>query len=104
MKKLYRDENGCLTVTMQELFKLTEAAGQEYYRTGAIYRYSTDNEEYVLIGRDEDLMHFQSFGGRHLFIPVYSLGTFLPWISSVGRELEFVEPGPDGVTPVTFSA
>ena len=99
MQKLYRDENGQLTVKLEELFKLTEADGLEYYRIGAIYRYHKDDDEYVLTERDGGLMHFQSFGGKHLFIPCYSLGSFLPWIASEDLELEFVEAGPDGVTP-----
>ena len=91
MKLQYRDENGHLTVTPHELRRLTEDAGREYYRIGNIYNYRRDGQEYVLTGITNDLMHFQTFGRGHLFIPGESCGTFLPGIADPDLTLELVE-------------
>lgn len=91
MKKKFRNEKGQLTVKLDEIGKLTQKTANSYYRVGRIYLNHMDDEEYVFIAKDEVVVHFQSFSGKNLFIPLDSLGTFLPDIASEGMELEFVE-------------
>lgn len=92
--KRYRDEKGQLTMTLEQLKKETLAEAASYYRPGSIYQSAADGREYVYLDPvpgDEGLAHFQSFDGYNLFIPVDSLGTFLPDVASEGMELTFVE-------------
>lgn len=90
----YRDESGRLTVTLQELHRLTEAEGREYYQIGNIYYSHEHRDEYVLVEiADGILMHFQAFGAGHLFIPCESCGTFIPGIADPDLALELVEYG-----------
>lgn len=93
MKK-YRNENGQLTMTLDQIKKETAAEAASYYRPGSIYQNGADGLEYVYLiptSGDGELAHFQSFDGYNLFIPVDSLGTFLPDVASEGNELFFVE-------------
>lgn len=93
MKK-YRNENGQLAMTLDQLKKETAAEAASYYRPGSIYQSAADGREYVYllpVPGNEELAHFQSFDGCNLFIPVDSLGTFLPDVASEGMELAFVE-------------
>lgn len=87
MKKRYRDENGKLTCTLDSLSRATEKEGREYYTRGCTYLYMGDGREYVYIEDDGVLIHFQSFDGHNLFVPLDSCGTFLPDIASDGMEL-----------------
>lgn len=89
--KRFRDENGKLTMSLQKIRRETKAEGNEYFQVGGIYLNAEDAEEYVLIEKDDCLVHFQSFGTRNLFIPADSLGTFLPDVASHGMELTRVE-------------
>ncbi len=92
--KRYRNEKGQLTMTLEQLKKETSAEAASYYRPGSIYQSAADGREYVYLlpaPGDGELAHFQSFDGYNLFIPVDSLGTFLPDIASEGNELFFVE-------------
>lgn len=86
MKK-YRDENGRLTMSLDQIKKETAAEAAKYYRIGGLYFNFEDFREYVYISNCEELAHFQSFDGFNLFIPVDSLGTFLPDVASDGAEL-----------------
>ena len=89
MKK-YRNENGQLTMTLEQLKKETSAEASTYYRPGSIYLSAEDGREYVYllpIPGDRELAHFQSFDGYNLFIPVDCLGTFLPDVANEGHEL-----------------
>lgn len=79
--KRYRDENGRLIKGLEEIKKETAADAAEYYKIGSIYQYAVDGREYVYLENDDCLAHFQSFDGYNLFIPVDSLGTFLPDIA-----------------------
>ena len=92
--KRYRNENGQLTMTLDQIKKETVAEAASYYRPGSIYQSTADDREYVYLlptPGDGELAHFQSFDGYNLFIPVDSLGTFLPDVASEGNELFFVE-------------
>lgn len=92
--KRYRNENGQLTMTLDQIKKETAAEAASYYRPGNIYQNAADGREYVYllpVPGDGELAHFQSFDGYNLFIPVDSLGTFLPDVASEGMELIFVE-------------
>ena len=92
--KRYRNENGQLTMTLDQIKKETVAEADSYYRPGSIYQSAADSREYVYLlptPGDGELAHFQSFDGYNLFIPVDSLGTFLPDVASEGNELFFVE-------------
>lgn len=92
--KRYRNENGQLTMTLDQIKKQTAAEAASYYRPGNIYQNAADGQEYVYllpVPGDGELAHFQSFDGYNLFIPVDSLGTFLPDVASEGKELIFVE-------------
>lgn len=88
--KRYRDENGQLTMILEQLKKETAAEGAAYYHIGGIYFNFADFNEYVMIEAGT-LAHFQSFDGKNLFIPSDSLGTFLPDVASDGMELVEVE-------------
>lgn len=90
----YRDESGRLTMPLEQLKKLTEQEGREYYQIGNIYYSHSERDEYVLTEIIEGcLFHFESFGRRHLFVPCESAGTFIPGIASPGLALELVEYG-----------
>lgn len=92
--KRYRNENGQLTMTLDQIKKETAVEAANYYRPGNIYQSAADDREYVYLAptpEDSELAHFQSFDGYNLFIPVDSLGTFLPDVASKGKELIFVE-------------
>ena len=87
--KRYRNENGQLTMTLDQIKKETAAEAARYYRPGNIYQNIEDGREYVyLVPTPEggELAHFQSFDGYNLFIPVDSLGTFLPDVASKGTD------------------
>lgn len=88
MKKRYRDENGTLTVSLEELRELTEKEGKEYYQIGKTYRYHGEIYEYV--SNDDGLMTFES-DMKAFFIAEESCGTFLPDIASDGEAIELVE-------------
>lgn len=90
----YRNEKGQLAMSIEEVKRETATEAIEYYKPGSIYLNNADGREYVyLISESENgkLAHFQSFDGYNLFIPIDSLGTFLPDVASVGNELIFVE-------------
>ena len=89
--KRYRNAKGELTRIIKEIEKETLAEARKYYRLGGIYFNNADKREYVLIENDEILAHFKSFEGYNLFIPVASLGTFLPDVATQGTELVFTE-------------
>lgn len=92
--KRYRDENGNLTKSIEQVKKETAPEAMDYYKPGSIYLYKEDGREYVYCipePGDGELVHFLSFDGHHLFIPVECLGTFLPDVASEGKELIFVE-------------
>ena len=94
VEKRYRDENGHLTMSLEDLKKATLPEAMEYYKRGHIYYSATDGREYVYlipVPEDGELAHFQSFDGFNLFIPLESLGAFLPAVASAGNELIFVE-------------
>lgn len=78
MKKRYRDESGQLVESLEEIKKETAPEATQYYQIGMIYQYAVDGREYVYLENDDCLAYFQSFDGYNLFIPVDSLGTFLP--------------------------
>lgn len=92
--KRYRDENGRLTTTIDQIKREIRKEALDYYRSGKIYLNAADGREYVCLmwaPGDGELAHFQSFDGYNLFIPVDSLGTFLPDVASKGMELILVE-------------
>ena len=89
--KRFRNVTGQLTESIKSIAEKTLSEAMDYYRIGHIYLYKEDNREYVLIDLDNVLAQFQSFDGYNLFIPVASLGTFLPDVADEGRELIFVE-------------
>ena len=92
--KRYRNGKGQLAMTIEQIKKETAAEAANYYRSGCIYQNAEDDREYVYllpVPGDEELAHFQSFDGYNLFIPVDSLGTFLPDVASEGMELTFVK-------------
>lgn len=74
-----------------EIKRKTAAEARDYYKIGSIYTSMENNREYVYTENDGLLAHFQSFEGYNLFIPLDSLGTFLPDVADEGNELIFVE-------------
>lgn len=90
MKKRFRDENGNLTCTLQELYNITRHEADKYFQAGCIYLKAADQEEYILVNCEEELYFFHSFSGKKLFIPVENAGVFLPDIASEGMELILV--------------
>lgn len=87
MKKRFRDENGNLTCTLQELYNITRPEADKYFQVGWTYLNAADGEEYLFVECDEVLNYFKSFNGKHLFIPVETAGSFLPDVASEGMEL-----------------
>lgn len=85
--KRFRNADGTLTCSLSELNKATEQEGCAYYTYGCIYLNKKDEREYVHCGDDGILIHFKSFDGHNLFIPLESCGTFLPDVASEGMEL-----------------
>lgn len=90
--KRYRDAEGKLTVSLEELKQITRDEAADYYRPGKLYRYTADGEYYVYLSpiAPEEIVHFESLSGKELFIPRDSLGTFLPDVASDGNELTLV--------------
>ena len=95
MKKRYRDENGRLIVSLEELRELTKKEGKEYYQIGKTYRYHGDGEIYEYVSNDGGLMTFES-DMKAFFIAEESCGTFLPDIASDGEAIELVEIEEEG--------
>lgn len=89
--KRYRDKNGKLIKKLSEIEKLTAAEAATYYRVGGIYYSFVDFREYVYTATSDGLAEFRSFDGYTMFIPVASLGTFLPDVASAGMELVAVQ-------------
>lgn len=87
MMKRFRNQDGRLTMSLPELKKATAEEASKYYRIGGIYQYTGDSTKYTYVNKDNHLAYFQSIDGKNLFIPVDSLGTFLPDVASVGSEL-----------------
>ena len=88
--KRFRNADGKLNVTFEELKTATAQEAASYYQIGAIYKNADDNREYVYLENDDCLAYFQSFDGYNLFIPVDSLGTFLPEVADDDRVLVLV--------------
>lgn len=90
--KRYRDADGRLTVSLEELKRATRDEAADYYRPGKLYLYAGDGEYYVYLSSiaPEEIAHFESFNGKELFIPRNSLGTFLPDVAADGNELILV--------------
>lgn len=88
--KRYRDENGRLVESLEEIKKQTAPEAAKYYKVGSIYQYADDGREYVYLANDDCLAHFQSFDGYNLFIPIDALGSFLPDVADDDRVLEIV--------------
>lgn len=86
--KRYRDENGKLLMSLEEIKKATVEEGRSYYKKGHIYKYK--DIEYVLI-EVGPLYWFQSFEGYNLFVTDDSIGTHLPEVASDGLELILIE-------------
>lgn len=86
MKKC-RNEKGQLTSSIEAIKKETFVEAENYYQLGGSYFNNADDTEYVYIENDGVLSHFKSSDNCHLFIPVSSLGTFLPDIATEGKEL-----------------
>lgn len=84
--KRYRNENGQLTISIEQLMKETAAEGAAYYQVGKEYLFFSEMRIYTLKEID-DLAHFESTDGHNLFIDPNGLGTFLPDIASDGCEL-----------------
>ena len=88
--KRFRDESGQLVESLEKIRKETASEAAKYYKVGSIYQYAVDGREYVYINNDDCLAYFQSFDGYNLFIPVDSLGTFLPEVADDDRALVLV--------------
>ena len=88
--KRFRDADGKLNITFEELKTTTAREAASYYQIGEIYKNADDGREYVYLANDDCLAHFQSFDGYNLFIPVDSLGTFLPGVADDDRALVLV--------------
>lgn len=88
--KRYRDESGRLVESLEEIRRETASEAAEYYKIGLIYQNAADGLEYVYTENDDCLAHFQSFDGYNLFIPIDSLGTFLPGVADDDRALVLV--------------
>jgi len=91
--KRFRDEAGQLTITTDELAKLTLDEANAYYTHGARYEHS--GKIYVCNRSSDRGVHrgiqekvkFTSEDGHNLFFDPDKLGTFLPDIASDGLEI-----------------
>lgn len=88
--KRFRNTDGKLNVTFEELKTATAQEAASYYQIGAIYKNADDDREYVYLKNDDCLAHFQSFDGYNLFISIDALGSFLPDVADDDRVLEIV--------------
>ena len=88
--KRFRNADGKLNVTFEELKSATAQEAASYYQIGAIYKNAGDDREYVYLANDDCLAHFQSFDGYNLFIPIDALGSFWPDVADDDRVLEIV--------------
>lgn len=79
-------------MSLEELKQITRDEAADYYRPGKLYLYASDGEYYVYLSSiaPEEIVHFESFNGKELFIPRDSLGTFLPGVAADGNELTLV--------------
>lgn len=94
MQKRFRNAQGQLTMGLEQIKRETIFEAMDYYRSGKIYLFKEDGREYVCLPwlpGDGELVHFQSFDGYELSIPLDTLGTFLPDVASEGNELILVE-------------
>ena len=88
--KRFRDADGKLNITFEELKTTTAREAASYYQIGEIYKNADDGREYVYLANEDCLAHFQSFDGYNLFIPIDALGSFLPDVADDDRVLEIV--------------
>lgn len=89
MEKRFRDENGLLNCSLEELKEKTRAEGLSYYKVGHVYGH--ENKVYVYVENIDGLARFQLYkSDKEILIPVENLGTFLPDVASEGREIEFL--------------
>lgn len=80
MSLRFRDENGCLTISTDEIAKATLAEARSYYQDGAYY---------IFLGRlyifcEEDCCFISTNPGKFITVNSESLGTFLPDVASDG--------------------
>ena len=90
--KRYRNEQGHLTVSINELFRLTAAEAREYYQHGAMYAHQgrvyalnryTDRDAH---GEAVEMAVFESADGYRVFTDPDHLGSVLPDVASDGLE------------------
>lgn len=84
--KRYRNENGQLTIGIEQLKKETAGESAAYYQVGKEYLFCSEMRIYTL-KEISDLAHFESKDGHHLFIASNGLGTFLQDVAADGEEL-----------------
>ena len=86
--KRFRDNNGNLSVSLDELAALTKDDADKYFVSGQ--RYSMDTKEYTLnryFENDVEMLKFTSDDGHEIFTEADKAGTFLPDIASEGMEI-----------------
>lgn len=90
--KRYRDEQGRLTISIDELFQLTAAEARDYFQHGASYAHQgriytlkryTDRDAR---GEAVEMALFESADGFRIFTDPDHLGSFLPGVASDGHE------------------
>lgn len=97
MKKRFRTPEGALPCSLSTLKKRTLQEALEYYTQDS--RFLHQGREYILTSLDHttDLALFVTPTDEpyKLFVPVSSLGTFLPDVASEGFEIEKLCSLPD---------
>lgn len=91
--KRFRDEDGCLTMSIDAIARATADEARKYYRNGGRYIYQGAAYSLRLfIDRDAhgqivEVAQFIGDNGKKLFVPPERLGTFLPGVASDGLEI-----------------
>ena len=93
MKKIQKCKRSAYNQS-QETKKKTIVEASDYYKPGSVCLNAADRPENMFIcfpvPGDGELAHFQ-LDGYNLFVPIDSLGAFLPDVAAMARNLLFVE-------------
>ena len=92
MNSAYKDENGVLLYTKEELSKMLNDEAHKYFCPGNVYYQACDNRFYKLnnFSWDDVLCVFVCVDDAEykIFVPVENLWSFLPCVASDGLAFE----------------
>lgn len=87
--KRYRDSQGHLTKTIEEIKQLTAQEAGEYFQNGKRYMIPSEGLDKVFIFHQDSISTYFVCAESQdkIFCPLESLGTYLPSVSSEGMEI-----------------